>query len=771
MIDVSTENLKPGITAIIPTCGGEEYIENILNSLKEQTLDYNLFEAIFIINGELDSTPNILEKFQKDNPKLNIIVATSEKGVCPARNVGIDIASKEYIIFIDDDDFISPKYFEKLLEHAKPGRIVIGTFMNKNEFTGEIEEFYLTPPLLKRSGVIEDAYTYMPDILVITTDKLIPTKDVKNSTFNPNLKNGVDIGYYSIFYAENDFEFYVVDKDEDAIYYKCDRFNSISRKPLSYDFNISDRLKVINDINRGIKLARTQERRSFIESLSAGQVLRINEYLRAHPEDLEKVIKDINSYNFDFFPYKYFNEDLSKLDNPNNELIISYAFSPTNTTTSNVIAKKILTDKNNVSVICASLDNLNKDYTFEKFVNQFIIDKMVIDLPFNITLENMMQFVEMGLAELNKRPTYDKIYSIAYFTPSHLLGYYYKINNKDTFWSAEFSDPLIYNMNGDYQTPEIKDENLVKEINKTLPKEFDKIKTTDTINYVLEYITYIFADELIFTNENQKEVMIENFPKLSKIINNKSKIVPAQTLADKYYYFKESHYPIDNNYINFAYFGVIFGNRNFEEFINGFDNLHDEFKDKFRLHLFSPNKTMFEQILSSDILSKTTINQNVEFLDFLNLTTKFDVLLVEDSLIDGLYSKNPFLPSKISDYEGSGTDIWAICDNGSIMDQIDLKYKSYLKNPESSKNVINKIMSDKLNKSVELDDFDLNSYLKQRNVHLTKKIEELISVAEDEFRKDEEYEARIQNLEVENQNLKKELENGIIQKLLKKIKN
>ena len=43
------------------------------------------------------------------------------------------------------------------------------------------------------------------------------------------------------------------------------------------------------------------------------------------------------------------------------------------------------------------------------------------------------------------------------------------------------------------------------------------------------------------------------------------------------------------------------------------------------------------------------------------------------------------------------------------MDQIDLKYKSYLKNPESSKNVINKIMSDKLNKSVELDDFDLNS--------------------------------------------------------------
>lgn len=33
----------------------------------------------------------------------------------------------------------------------------------------------------------------MQGILTITTDKLIPTKDVKNSSFNPELKNGVDI--------------------------------------------------------------------------------------------------------------------------------------------------------------------------------------------------------------------------------------------------------------------------------------------------------------------------------------------------------------------------------------------------------------------------------------------------------------------------------------------------------------------------------------------------------------------------------------------------
>ena len=383
---MSTENLKPGISAIIPTYKGEKYINTLLNSLKEQTIDYNLFEAIIIVNGELDNTPKIIEDFQKENPEINIVLTYSEPGVCQARNVGIDLASREYTIFIDDDDFISPKYFEIVFKYSKPGRIVIGTFMDINEETGLVQESYLTPPLLKTSGIIKDAYTYMPDILVITTDKLIPTVNVKNSSFNTELKNGVDISYYSIFYAKNDFEFYLVDKDEEAIYYRLWRDNSISRKPLSYDFNVIDRLKVIKDINKGIKLSKNPEKRSFIKTLTGGQVLKINQYLEKYPKDLEKVMNDINSYDYDFFPYKYLNENLSDLNKNNNELIISYAFPPTNTTTSNVVAKKILKSKNNVSVICGSLDNLNKDYSLEKIVNEFLIDKITIDIPYEFSL-------------------------------------------------------------------------------------------------------------------------------------------------------------------------------------------------------------------------------------------------------------------------------------------------------------------------------------------------------------------------------------------------
>ena len=76
-----------------------------------------------------------------------------------------------------------------------------------------------------------------------------------------------------------------------------------------------------------------------------------------------------------------------------------------------------------------------------------------------------------------------------------------------------------------------------------------------------------------------------------------------------------------------------------------------------------------------------------DFLEFLNLTTKFDVLLVEDSQ-KGNFKINPYLPSKISDYKGSGSSIWGVCESESVMDNLDIDYKSKLNNIDSGKTAI-----------------------------------------------------------------------------------
>ena len=176
---IKKSEFKEGITAIIPTYKGEKYISKLLDSLINQSIDFKLFEAIFIVNGELDSTPNIIKEYQKNYPEVNIILTESESGVCNARNKGIELASREYSIFIDDDDFISHNYFEELYKHVKPNRIVVGMFYDIDEDTGEVKNSYMTPQLLNNTGIVENPYGKIKDAIVITQNKVIPTVNVK----------------------------------------------------------------------------------------------------------------------------------------------------------------------------------------------------------------------------------------------------------------------------------------------------------------------------------------------------------------------------------------------------------------------------------------------------------------------------------------------------------------------------------------------------------------------------------------------------------------
>ena len=522
---------------------------------------------------------------------------------------------------------------------------------------------------------------------------------------------------------------------------------------MSYEFNIDNRLKVIENINKGLKKAKNQEMRSFIESLTGGQVVKINEYLNKYPKEYNNVLKDILEYDYEFFPYKYLNEDLSKLNNDERKLIISYAFSPTNTTTSNVVAKKILSDKKNVDIICASLDDMPKDFTLEKIVLEYIVNKFTVTSNFSTEWDNILNFVNEGMKLIKD---YGEIYSRANFVHSHFLALEYKIKNPKTYWKAEFSDPLIYTFGNRHLSGKLTDEEYISRINKILKeKNLEPISSENDINCVCEYLTFIFADEIIFTNESQKDVMIDSLP-FKVDIDEKYIISPHPTLDEKYYHIKKSNYSLDKNYVNFAYFGVIFPNRSFEDFINAFENISEKFKDKIRLHLFTPNRTLFEQLLTKDLLEKTTFNQNIDYLEFLNLSKKFDVLIAEDSYTKGHFIKNPYLPSKISDYKGSDTTIWAICEKNSEMSKLDIKYKSYINDLCGNRDTLNSIMCEKTNEEIEPFTIDEKEYNKQRTVHLTQKIAELIDVCESEFKKDEMYLAKINELTTRIQNLEKE---------------
>ena len=107
----------------------------------------------------------------------------SEQGICIARNKGLEDTNREYIIFIDNDDYISPKYLETLYKHRSEKRIVLGNFFNIDENTKEIKKTYFSDSLLNNEGITESNKIAV-DALFITTNKLIPFKYIKNIKFN-----------------------------------------------------------------------------------------------------------------------------------------------------------------------------------------------------------------------------------------------------------------------------------------------------------------------------------------------------------------------------------------------------------------------------------------------------------------------------------------------------------------------------------------------------------------------------------------------------------
>ena len=269
------------------------------------------------------------------------------------------------------------------------------------------------------------------------------------------------------------------------------------------------------------------------------------------------------------------------------------------------------------------------------------------------------------------------------------------------------------------------------------------------------YLTLILADEIIFTNKNQKDEIL-NISPFKVDIENKHTISSHPTLNKKYYHIKKTDYSLDENYINFAYFEDIYSNRLLEDFINAFDNIPCEYKDKVKFHLFTSNKSIFEQILSDELHEKTNFNPNISYLEFLNLSTKIDVLIVEDSFVNRFFIKNPYLPSQTSDYTCLKTTLWSICEENSEMSNLDIEYKSHVSNLNENINVLNSIINKKTNIPIQSSHFDEKEYFKRRKIFLNQKIHDLININDSELKKDESYEVRFDDLTHKIQIIKKE---------------
>ncbi|WP_415348880.1 glycosyltransferase family 2 protein, partial [Clostridium perfringens] len=104
------------VSAIIPVYNSEEFLEECIVSLINQTLEN--IEIIVVNDGSSDKSLDILKKYEKIDSRL-IIIDQKNNGPSAARNRGIEIASGEYLSFIDSDDWIDLRMYEEMYSRAK----------------------------------------------------------------------------------------------------------------------------------------------------------------------------------------------------------------------------------------------------------------------------------------------------------------------------------------------------------------------------------------------------------------------------------------------------------------------------------------------------------------------------------------------------------------------------------------------------------------------------------------------------------------------------
>lgn len=107
---------EPLISIIIPVYNTEKYLDVCVQSILCQ--EYKKIEVIIINDGSNDMSPNICDKWALSDNRVKVF-HQNNRGLSASRNLGMKLATGEYISFVDSDDWMHESMLKKLLEQIR----------------------------------------------------------------------------------------------------------------------------------------------------------------------------------------------------------------------------------------------------------------------------------------------------------------------------------------------------------------------------------------------------------------------------------------------------------------------------------------------------------------------------------------------------------------------------------------------------------------------------------------------------------------------------
>lgn len=683
-----------GVSVVIASYRDPAETLQTLESLAAQTLDPARFEVIVVVNGPHAYDTGPYKQFAHLHPHLQLrVIRTPLAGACHALNLGIEAARMNWLTFVDDDDTVSPGFLEGLLTVAGPGVIPLTTIDDVAGDGTVSKDNRINRQVAPHAGTVvrvEDC----PRGISFNASKLIPTDWARHIRYDTHLRSGQDIAFYGALYLVYDFEFAVVPEHLGAVYHRALSDTSQSRRDLTFTFAVDERLDVIESLDRRIARANPRKR-PVVNSLLRAQTLFIRRFLDANPERRTDVITAIRQRELRAFPWDLITRDAATY------LVTSVCFPPFADPSAITVAKRMIERGQVADVVCSDMGTVRKtDESLMQMVDGLVNHTEVIAPTVSFSdWRSVKRFSLEGWRRLENKLggdwPYRDMYSRAMWPASHVIAGLIKTKRPGTHWIAEFSDPLSKDVQGGRRVGTIEDDELVESLMSAARHTTGvDLPEPESVFELAELLAFSLSDRLVFTNDTQFDYMLSYLPgDLADAARRKATVSPHPILPPEFYHLSESDDPPHNGTVRLAYFGSFYANRSLTDVLTALTRLDYDERSRLELDVYTPNgDNLRRSIAEMSLFDVVSIQPTVDYLSFLNLTTKYDCLVVEDARTVGTHDRNPYLPSKWSDYRGSGTPVWALVESGSTLSALNPEYLSRLGSVDESVEILRDLL-------------------------------------------------------------------------------
>jgi glycosyltransferase EpsH len=145
--DVATgaSSARPPVSVVVAVYNVDKYLSRCLDALVHQTLPG--VEVIVVNDASTDDSPAIIGAYRARYPNVRVVHCAQNRGLASVRNLGMSVATGEYIAFADGDDWVDVNMCEVLYEWARADEVdvVIADTKVFYEDTKEVRPFFDQP--------------------------------------------------------------------------------------------------------------------------------------------------------------------------------------------------------------------------------------------------------------------------------------------------------------------------------------------------------------------------------------------------------------------------------------------------------------------------------------------------------------------------------------------------------------------------------------------------------------------------------------------------